>query len=122
MPGKVRILGSPVAVAHAPPETTTVAPAPGADTVRAAPTDTVTAIAPPDTAAMPDTAQAVVEAPPPAPTEAYQTIFERRRTTGQAVQDVLRAYANPLYRPLRRGEVYAAGFLTEHGGLRGGRG
>ena len=120
-PGEVLNLGSPVAVAQAPPETTTVAPAPGADTVRAAPTDTVTAIAPPDTAAMPDTAQAVVEAPPPAPTEAYQTIFERRRTTGQAVQDVLRAYANPLYRPLRRGEFYAAGFLTENERLPWGR-
>src|SRR2546427_5072481 len=47
-PGEVLNLGSLVAVAQAPPETTTVAPAPGADTVRAAPTDTVTAIAPPD--------------------------------------------------------------------------
>src|SRR2546426_8901537 len=52
------------------PISTAVAPAPGADTVRAAPTDTVTAIAPRDTAAAPDTTQAVVEAPPPAPTEA----------------------------------------------------
>src|SRR5439155_976038 len=78
-----------------------------------APADTVTAVAP-DTSMVPDTTQAVVEAPPPAPTETYQTIFERRRTPGEAVKDVLRAYANPLYRPLRRGEFYAAGFLTEN--------
>src|SRR5256885_14096223 len=67
---------------------------------------------------MPDTAQAVVEAPPPAPTEAYQTIFERRRTTGQAVQDVLRAYANPLYRPLRRVELPTAQRAIQRVGVR----
>jgi LysM repeat protein len=121
-PGEVLNLGSgaPVAVAQAPPDTTkpTVTP-PGADTVRVQPqADTVTAVVspPPDTARVVDTAQAVVEAPPPppAPTEAYQTIFERRRTTGEEVQAVLRAYANPLYRPVRRGEFYSAGFLTEN--------
>src|SRR5439155_1644540 len=63
----------------------------------------------------------VVEAPPPAATDAYETIFERRRTPREQVQDVLRAYSNPLYRPLRRGEFYAAGFLTENERLPWGR-
>src|SRR5213078_731621 len=94
-PGEVLNIGSVVAVAQAPVDT--------------------------DTSMVPDTTQAVVEAPPPAPTETYQTIFERRRTPGEAVKDVLRAYANPLYRPLRRGEFYAAGFLTENERLPWGR-
>src|SRR5437016_491735 len=66
---------------------------------------------------------AVVEAPPPPaePTEGYQTIFDRRRTATQEVRDVLRAYANQPYRPLRRGEFYAAGFLTEQERLPYGR-
>src|SRR2546428_10830568 len=56
-----------------------------------------------------------VEAPPPPaePTEGYQTIFDRRRTATQEVRDILRAYANQPYRPLRRGEFYAAGVLSE---------
>src|SRR5256712_2818294 len=115
-PGEVLNIGSVVAVAQAP-ESAAVAPA---DTVRAqAPADTVTAIAP-DTSTAFDTA-AVVEAPPPAATDAYETIFERRRTPREQVQDVLRAYSNPLYRPLRRGEFYAAGFLTENERLPWGR-
>ncbi|PYO96323.1 MAG: hypothetical protein DMD61_14220 [Gemmatimonadetes bacterium] len=56
---------------------------------------------------------AVAEAPPPEPTETYTTIFDRRRNATQEVRDVLRAYTNQAYRPLRRGEFYAAGFLTE---------
>ena len=116
-PGEVLNIGSVVAVAQAP-ESASVGPATGADTVRAqAPADTVTAI---DTSAAFDTA-GVVEAPPPAATDAYETIFERRRTPREQVQDVLRAYSNPLYRPLRRGEFYAAGFLTENERLPWGR-
>src|SRR5438552_1743748 len=87
-------------------------PTPG-DTVHAVPgPGTVVAVAA-DTTALLDTT--VVEAPPPAaePTEGYQTIFDRRRTATQEVRDVLRAYANQPYRPVRRGEFYAAGFLTE---------
>src|SRR6266542_2830492 len=74
--------------------------------------DTVTLAA--DTAAMLDTT--LVEAPPPpsGPTEGYQTIFDRRRTATEQVQDVLRAYSEQPYRPLRRGEFYAAGFLSEN--------
>ncbi len=94
---------------------TTVA---AADTVRAAPGDTVAARVPLDT--MPvdtipaDTAQLVVEPPPPtAVTESNETIFDRRRTNQQVVQDVLRAYTHQPYHPLRAGEFYAAGFLTE---------
>ena len=71
-------------------------------------------VATPDTTQLLDTAQ-VVEAPPP-PGESpagYQTIFDRRRTATQEVTDVLRAYANQPYRPLRRSEFYSAGFLTE---------
>src|SRR5947207_3681937 len=95
-------------------------PTPG-DTVHAVPApDTVVAVAA-DTTALLDTT--VVEAPPPAaePTEGYQTIFDRRRTATQEVRDVLRAYANQPYRPLRRGEFYAAGFLTEQQRLPYGR-
>src|SRR5205823_11830234 len=87
-------------------------PTPG-DTVHAVPApDTVVAVAS-DTTALLDTT--VVEAPPPAaePAEGYQTIFDRRRTATQEVRDVLRAYANQPYRPLRRGELNAEGCRAE---------
>jgi LysM repeat protein len=84
-----------------------------ADTVRA---DTMIAVIPTDTA-MIDTIPAdttfVLEAPPPSIVESNETIFDRRRTSRQQVQDVLRAYAEQPYRPLRAGEFYAAGFLSE---------
>src|SRR3989454_166251 len=79
-----------------------------ADTTKA---DTVVAAGlPPDT-----TQPAPVEPPPPPPptAEAYQTIFDRTRTRTEQVRDVLRAYANQPYRPVRRGEFYSAGWLTE---------
>jgi hypothetical protein len=82
-----------------------------ADTVRATPAaaDTGMII---DT--MPaDTMPVVIEEPPPPPTEAYRTVFDQERTRTQQIQDVLRAYADQPYRPLRRGEFYAAGWLTE---------
>ena len=113
-PGEELGLAPGASVAQAP-ESTSVAAAPQTgDTVHAVPApDTVVAVGP-DTTPMFDTAQ-VVEAPPPPPepTEGYQTIFDRRRTATQEVRDVLKAYANQPYRPLRRGEFYAAGFLTE---------
>ncbi|HEY6061132.1 MAG TPA: LysM peptidoglycan-binding domain-containing protein [Gemmatimonadales bacterium] len=57
------------------------------------------------------TGQAIPE-PPPEP-EGPGTIFDRRSTKQQQVQDVLRRYANQIYRPVRRGEFYSSGFLTE---------
>ncbi len=103
-PGEVLIL-SPLAstVAQGPgnvPQDTSVA---AADTVGAQPGDTIVA----DTGA--------VEAPPPTPVaEAYETMFDRRPTRQQEVQNALRAYIHQPYRPLRAGEFYAAGFLTEN--------
>jgi LysM repeat protein len=117
-PGEELNLSPAVSVAQAP-ETTSVAQPETGDTVHALPApDTVVAVAP-DTGIL-DTAQ-VVEAPPPDPTEGYQTIFDRRRNATQEVRDVLRAYVNQPYRPLRRGEFYAAGFLTEEEKLPWGR-
>ncbi len=114
-PGEVLVLAPLVGVAQGPdtvvavPPDTTVA---AADTVPAVGGDTIAAV--PDT--MPaDTSQLLVEPPPPGPvTESGETMFDRRRTTTQRVQDVLRAYSHQPYRPLRAGEFYAAGFLTEN--------
>jgi hypothetical protein len=114
-PGEVLVLAPLVGVAQGPdtvvavPPDTTVA---AADTVPAVGGDTIAAV--PDT--MPaDTSQLLVEPPPPGPvTESGETMFDRRRTTTQRVQDVLRAYSHQPYRPLRSGEFYAAGFLTEN--------
>jgi hypothetical protein len=68
-----------------------------------------------------DTALLIVEPPPPTVAESRETIFDRRRTNQQVVQDVLRAYTHQPYRPLRAGEFYAAGFLTEQERLPWGR-
>ncbi len=98
------------------------------DTVRAAPGDTVGAVIPLDTATAPidtiaaDTALLIVEPPPPTNVvESHETIFDRRPTNQQVVQDVLRAYTHQPYRPLRAGEFYAAGFLSEEERLPWGR-
>ena len=111
-PGEVLHLGAPTSVARVSAETTAVSvgQAAAADTVRAQGADTAVRV---DTTVV-DTAQ-LVEAPPPppGPTETYETIFDRGRSRTEEVQDILRAYANQPYRPLRRGEFYAAGFLSE---------
>lgn len=82
-----------------------------ADTVRATPAAADTGAMPVDT--MP--VQPVVEEPPPPPppTETYRTLWDQERSRTQQVQDVLRAYAEQPYRPVRRGEFYSAGWLTE---------
>src|ERR1041384_5736 len=125
-PGEVLNLSEMVNIAQgsdtvrAAPDTTPAA----ADTVRA---DTVPAAIPLDTGAVPldtipsDTTQFVVEPPPPTVAESRETIFDRRRTNQQVVQDVLRAYTHQPYRPLRAGEFYAAGFLSEEERLPWGR-
>jgi len=106
-PGEVLVLAPGLTVALAP-DTTTAA----ADTILVQAGDTIVAV--PDT--MPaDTTGLLVEPPPPGPVaETYETMFDRRRTRQQQVQDVLRAYSHQPYRPLRSGEFYAAGFLTEN--------
>ncbi|MGH7568241.1 MAG: LysM peptidoglycan-binding domain-containing protein [Gemmatimonadales bacterium] len=109
-PGEVLVLAPLVGetVAQGPVTDTTAAQPQAADTVVAAPTDTLVV----------DTTQAVIEEPPPPPPgEAYRTIFERNRSRTVEVQNILRAYADQPYRPLRRGEFYAAGFLTEYEAL-----
>ncbi len=115
-PGEVLTL-SPVVGVLAQGDTVVAVPqdttAAAADTVRAQTGDTIAAV-PTDT--MPaDTTQVFVEPPPPEPVnESFETMFDRRRTTQQRVQDVLRAYVHQPYRPLRSGEFYSAGFLTEN--------
>ncbi|MGH7416185.1 MAG: LysM peptidoglycan-binding domain-containing protein, partial [Candidatus Rokuibacteriota bacterium] len=106
-PGEVFNLGALSALAQAPMADTTGGLPEAADTVRA---DTILAAA--DTIPV-DTAQAVFVEPPP-PGDQYRTIFDRPPRQIEEVQDVLDAYANQPYRPLRRGEFYAAGFLTEN--------
>src|SRR6266576_75871 len=101
-PGEVLNLSEMSVIAQGPvaagPDTTAAA----ADTVRAAPGDTIAAVVPLDTmpvATIPaDTALLPVEAPPPtAVNESNETIFDRRRTNQQVVQDVLRAYTHQPY-------------------------
>jgi len=116
-PGEVLVLAPVVGVVAQRGDTAVAVPqdtsAAAADTVKAQPGDTIAAV-PTDT--MPaDTSQVFVEPPPPEPVgESFETMFDRRRTTQQRVQDVLRAYIHQPYRPLRAGEFYAAGFLTEN--------
>ena len=81
--------------------------------IAGAPFDTTQTVAQgvPDTTGAADTIGAIPEPPPEA--EEPGTIFDRRASTQQQVQDVLRRYAHQIYRPVRRGEFYSAGFLTE---------
>ena len=107
-PGEVLNLSEMATVAQgdtvsARPDTTSAAADTIAAVVPTAPMDTIPA----------DTTQLIVEPPPPTVVESNETIFDRRRTNQQVVQDVLRAYVHQPYRPLRAGEFYAAGFLSE---------
>jgi LysM repeat protein len=114
-PGEELNLAGGVSVAAAPAESAAVGGPQAADTVhaQAAPgADTVTALLDTTTAEAP---------PPPSTPESYQTIFDRRRTATEEVQAELRAYVNQPYRPLRRGEFYSAGWLTENEDLPYGR-
>lgn len=98
-PGEVLDLGGiSETVAQGVAEPMPVDTTPAADTVAAVPAPETTSVA---------------ELPPPPEPEGPGTIFDRQETPRQQVQDVLRAYANQIYRPVRRGEFYAAGFLTE---------
>jgi hypothetical protein len=115
-PGEVLSVSGAPGVAQAPADTVTAIAqgAPGADTVTRQPGDTVTAARAPVDSFATDTTQALIEEPPPpAADESYQTIFDRPRSGAAEVRNILRAYADQPYRPLRRGEFYSAGFLTE---------
>ena len=122
-PGEILSLAGMSVVAQGADTTTTIAQNPNpsaADTVKAQnpAADTVAAQAAPVDTLPPDTTQAVIEAPPPPPpSETYETVFDHPRSQRQRVQDVLRAYSHQPYRPLRRGEFYSAGFLTEQENL-----
>ena len=75
------------------------------DTTPKLDTTAVAAPAPADTAAPP---------PPPQPVgNANETIFDHPGTPKQQVENQLRAYLHQAYRPVRPGEFYAAGWLTE---------
>jgi LysM domain-containing protein len=117
-PGEVLNL-APVLAGQPAEQPTEVVVAPEAgDTIRAAPVDSggdTLRAAPPDTLPPPDTTQAVVDVPPPPEPEpetpGYETIFGRRRqarTIGSLV-----GLGTEMYRPVRRGEFYSAGFLSE---------
>jgi len=119
-PGEILSLAGMSTIAQGADTATTIAQNPtpsAADTVKAQANPADTVAAQPDTLP-PDTTQAVIEAPPPPPpSETYETVFDHPRTQRQRVQDVLRGYSHPPYRPLRRGEFYSAGFLTEQENL-----
>ena len=108
-PGEVLDLGG---ISEAPVDTAQTVAQGVADTMLA---DT-TAVAAADTVAAlpaPDTTLVAELTPPPAEPEGPGTIFDRQAAPQQQVQDVLRTYAHQIYRPVRRGEFYSAGFLTE---------
>jgi LysM repeat protein len=121
-PGEVLSIAAPTVAVQAPTDTTPRTVAQGrpdtvkADTTKADTTkaDTVVAAGPPPPAdTTPPTPVEPPPPPPPPPTEVYQTIFDRTRTRTEEVRDRLRAYTHQPYRPVRRGEFYSAGWLTE---------
>ncbi len=86
--------------------------------IAAAPFDTAQTLPqeiPSDTiAALPADTTPVADLPPPPPEpEGPGTIFDRQVERQHQMQDVLRSQSRHVYRPVRRGEFYSAGFLTE---------
>ncbi|MGH7700366.1 MAG: LysM peptidoglycan-binding domain-containing protein [Gemmatimonadales bacterium] len=118
-PGEVLVLAPQARViAQGPADTAVAGPdQPGADTVRALPGAADTVVAEEMDTGM----VVVVEPPPEAPIAGYETIFDRRQSRAEEVRRILRAYAEQPYRPVRAGEFYAAGFLTEGERLPWGR-
>ncbi|HET7790336.1 MAG TPA: LysM domain-containing protein [Gemmatimonadales bacterium] len=116
-PGEELTLGGNSTVAQGQDTAQTVAQGqnpPPADTVHADTTHPDTVAAKPETTAVAETALVAPPPPPPPAVESgYRTIFDQGETSTQEATSVLRAYANQPYRPLRRGEFYSAGFLTE---------
>ncbi len=95
-PGEVLELGG---IATAPVDTTPLAP-------QEIPSDTI--------AAVPGDTTPIAELPPPPPEpEGPGTIFDRQVERTHQMQDILRNQSRQIYRPVRRGEFYSAGFLTE---------
>jgi len=112
-PGEELLLAPATTLAQAPTDTATTVPqGNAADTVHA---DTVKAGA--DTIAAPVDTSLVEPPPPPAVAESYQTIFDRARPRSAEIRDILSANNNTLYHPVRRGEYYSAGWLTENQSL-----
>src|SRR5690242_15079182 len=99
-------------VAQAPTPTDTI----HADTVKADTAHAVVDTTPKlDTTAVAAAPSADTAAPPPPEpvTNDYVTIFDRPVTAKQQIENQLRAYLHQPYRPVRPGEFYSAGWLTE---------
>ena len=99
-------------VAQAPTPTDTI----HADTVKADTAHAVVDTTPKlDTTAVAAAPSADTAAPPPPEPVATDnlTIFDRPITPKQQIENQLRAYLHQPYRPVRPGEFYSAGWLTE---------
>lgn len=106
-PGEVLDLGG---ISTAPTDTAQTVAQGVADTM---PVDTMPAADTVGALPAPDTTAVVDVPPPPVEPEGPGTIFDRQEERQQQAQDLLRAYSRQIYRPVRRGEFYSSGFLTE---------